>query len=89
MAILAEIVNRLFQLLSLLVVVQVMLSYFMSPYHKVRLFIDRLVVPMYRPIQRFVPPVQGLDFSPFILIILLQLLGGLLRGIILSAMPPL
>ena len=84
MVFVADLVYRIFQFLSLVVVVQVVLSYFMSPFHPVRSFIDRLVIPFLRPIQRFVPPVSGLDFSPFVLIILLQLVGSILRGIILS-----
>ncbi len=84
MALFAELVYRFFQLLSLAVVVQVVLSYFMSPYEPIRRYIDRFVEPMLRPIRRFVPLVNGLDFSPMVLIFVLQLAGMLLRGIILS-----
>ena len=84
MIFLAQLIYRIFQLLSLVVVIQVVLSYFMSPFDPIRRTIDRFVLPFLRPIQRFVPPIQGLDLSPVILIILLQIFGAILRGIILS-----
>jgi YggT family protein len=48
----------------------------------VREAIDRLVEPMLAPIRRFVPPLGMLDFTPFVFIILVQVLGSLLINII-------
>ena len=45
-------INIIVQLITLLVIIKVFLSYFMSPYHPVRLNIDRIVEPMLRPIRR-------------------------------------
>ena len=81
---LAEIVYRLFQLLVVIVVIDVILSYFLSPWNEVRLLLDRVVEPMLRPIRRFIPSMSGLDFSPLVLIILLQIIGSVLRSLILS-----
>lgn len=83
MVFLAQLVSRIFQLLTLLVIVKVVLSYFMSPYHPVREFVDRLVEPMLAPIRRILPPTGMIDFSPLVLIILLQVLGTFLTGILL------
>ena len=47
-AILYWIITLLVRLLSLVVIIQVILTYFMSPFHPVRQFIDRLVEPMLR-----------------------------------------
>lgn len=77
-SILISIVNIIEWILILLVFVSVVLSYFMDPYHPVRRGVDRIVEPMLSPIRRIVPLVGMLDFSPLILIILIQLLSGLL-----------
>ena len=71
----------LFRVLSWVVIAHVIFSYFMSPYHPVREAIDRIVEPMLTPIRQFMPNLGGLDFSPLVLIILLQLLGSLLASL--------
>ena len=71
-------INALAQLLVLLVIVSVILSYFMDPYHPVRRSIDSVVEPMLAPIRRVVPLIGMLDFSPLILIILIQILSNLI-----------
>ena len=76
--ILITIIGALQQILILLVILSVILSYFMDPYHPVRRGLDRIVEPMLAPIRRVVPLVGMLDFSPLVLIILIQILGGLL-----------
>lgn len=69
------VVEFFIRLLSLLVIVHVFLGYFMSPYHPVRTTINRIVEPMLMPIRRIVPLIGMMDFSPFILLILIQVLG--------------
>ena len=71
-------IRALSQLLVLLVIVSVILSYFMDPYHPVRRSIDGVVGPMLAPIRRVVPLIGMLDFSPLILIILIQVLSNLI-----------
>jgi len=71
------------QLLILLVIVQVIMSYVLAPYHPARMAVDRIVEPMLAPIRRVVPLVGMLDFSPLVLIILVQLLGALIKNIVL------
>ncbi len=70
------------QIITLLVIVQVILSYFMHPYHPVRQAVDRLVEPLLAPIRRIIPPVGMFDFSPLVLLILVQFLGSLLIQIL-------
>ena len=72
------------QILTLLVIAQVLLSYFMSPYHPVRQTIDSIVEPMMAPIRRFVPPMGMIDFSPLVLILLIQLAARLLIGVLVA-----
>jgi YggT family protein len=78
-------VNIIVQLITLLVIIKVFLSYFMSPYHPVRLNIDRVVEPMLRPLRQIIPPIGMLDISPIVLIVVLQILGRLIISILTSA----
>jgi YggT family protein len=68
------IIDAVINVLTLLVIAKVILSYFMSPYHPVRETIDRVVEPMMAPVRRIVPPMGMMDFTPFIFIILLRLI---------------
>lgn len=79
-----RIINILVTVITWLVVVKVILSYFMSPYHPIREAIDQVVEPMLAPIRRILPQTGMIDFSPLVLIILLQVLEVVLRNLILS-----
>lgn len=81
---LAQMIGIVEQIIILLVIVSVILSYFMSPYHPVRETLDRLVEPMLRPIRRVLPALGGFDFSPLVLIILVQLIGTVLQSMFIS-----
>ena len=82
MNILELFISALSQLLVLLVIISVILSYFMDPYHPVRRSIDSVVEPMLAPIRRVVPLIGMLDLSPLILIILIQVLSNILIRIL-------
>jgi YggT family protein len=43
--------------------------------------IDRVTAPLYRPIRRLLPDFGGIDFSPLVVLILIQVLQKLLTGI--------
>jgi len=77
-------INALSQLLVLLVIISVILSYFMDPYHPVRRGIDSVVEPMLSPIRRIVPLIGALDFSPLVLIILIQLLSSVIVRVLIA-----
>jgi len=81
--ILAQLVDWIAQILILLIFVSVILSFFMSPYHPVRQTIDRIIDPLLAPIRRVVPLVGMFDFSPLILMILLELVDRVLTSILL------
>lgn len=70
-------------LLTVLVIASAFLSYFMSPYHPVRSTVDRIVTPLLNPIRRILPPVQGIDFSPVVLVILIQIVETILVRILI------
>lgn len=75
---LAILIDRLAFFFVLLVILKIILSYFMDPYHPVRRTLDNLVEPLLAPIRRIVPLVGMFDFSPLILIILVQILSSVL-----------
>ena len=82
--ILALFIRSISQLLVLLVVVSVILSYFMDPYHPIRRAIDSVVEPLLAPIRRVVPLLGVLDLSPLILIILIQVVSNLIIRLLLT-----
>lgn len=43
--------------------------------------LDALTEPLYRPIRRILPDFGGLDFSPFVVLILISILRMLLGGL--------
>jgi YggT family protein len=77
-------INAISQLLVLLVIISVILSYFMDPYHPIRRSIDSVVEPMLAPIRRVVPLLGMIDLSPLVLIILLQLLSNILIRVLIA-----
>ena len=84
--ILVRIINILSQFIILLVIIKVILSYFMDPYHPVRRTLDNLVEPMLAPIRRVVPLIGMFDFSPLVLIILVQILSSVLISFLSTLM---
>lgn len=82
--ILITLIGALQQILILLVILSVILSYFLDPYHPLRRGLDRIVEPMLSPLRRVIPLVGMLDFSPLVLIILIQIIGSLLTRLLFS-----
>jgi YggT family protein len=69
-------------ILSIVLIADVVVSYFMSPYQPIRAFLDRIIQPLLRPIRRFLPTFGGLDFSPIVLLLLVQLVETVLINIL-------
>ncbi|AEK59255.1 MULTISPECIES: YggT family protein [Acidithiobacillus] len=55
-----------------------------DPYNPIVRFLDRVTAPILYPIQRVVPLFGGIDISPFIAMLLIELLKGLLVRAILN-----
>jgi YggT family protein len=79
---LANVVNVIVELYIMVILISVVLSYILPPYHRVREFFDRLVDPLLTPIRRAIPPIGMIDISPMILFLLVQLIGSMLAGIL-------
>jgi YggT family protein len=82
--IIVNVIHIISRIIIIAVITDVVLSYFMSPYHTVRMTLDRLVEPLLKPIRRLVPPIQRIDFSPFILIIVIQLIETIFVRLLLG-----
>ena len=63
--------------LTLVIVADVLVSFLLDPFHPVRRTLDSILRPMLTPIRRILPPTGMLDFSPFVLLILVQVVGAL------------
>ncbi len=81
---LIQLIDVAMRLFVLLLLVHIVLSYFMDPFHPVRRQVDRVVEPMLTPIRRVVPLVGVIDFSPLVLLISVQIIGMILTNILRS-----
>ena len=86
---LIEIAQYLLWIVTWVIIIQVVLSWLFvfnvlnTSSHGVRTLavaIDRITAPLYRPIRRLLPDFGGLDFSPLVVLILIQVLQKLLSG---------
>ena len=82
MSLVITIINTTISVLTLMIFVYSLLSLFLRPYHPIRQTLGQIIEPMLMPIRRVVPPIGGLDFSPLILMIILQVLESLLTAIL-------
>jgi YggT family protein len=71
----ANIINIISNLFILIIIADSVLSFFLNPYHPLRVAMDRIVNPFLAPIRRIVPLIGILDLSPLILIILVEILA--------------
>ena len=85
-----RIAHLLLSVLTWIIIIQVVLSWLFAfnvlnaSSQGVRSFalaIDRITAPVYRPIRRVLPDFGGIDFSPLVVLILIQVLQKLLTGI--------
>jgi YggT family protein len=84
MNVLIVIVNATVNVFSILILIYSLLSFILGPFHPIRQTLGQVVEPMLTPIRKVVPAVGGLDFSPLILMILIQVVGSVLISILRS-----
>jgi len=84
-----DIVLFLLRILSMVVIVQVICSWLVAfnvinlhqPFVRaVYTAMDRITEPLYRPIRKILPDFGGLDFSPIILLLPIQVVSMLVSG---------
>jgi YggT family protein len=78
----ANFINLLALLLTLLIIVYILSTWIFPPYNEFRRAIASIVEPMLAPIRRFIPPVGMFDFSALIFLILVQVLASILTGVL-------
>ena len=87
---LIEIAHYLLTIATWIIIGQVILSWLFafnvlntssSGVRTLAVAIDRITAPFYRPIRRILPDFGGIDFSPLVVLILIQVLQKLLTGI--------
>ncbi len=83
MGFLIDVIILLSRGLTLIIFVDIIVSYFLSPYHPVRKALDSIVQPMLAPIRRIMPPTGMFDFSPFVLLIVIQLVERILINLLI------
>jgi YggT family protein len=76
------VVDVLRQVIYLMVMLKVILSYFMDPFHPFRQSVDRLIDPLLNPIRKVIPTVGRFDFSPIILIILIEVIAMVIKSFV-------
>ena len=88
---LVDIADLLLTILTWVIIIQVVLSWLLAfnvlntSSNGVRTFavaIDRLTAPLSRPIRRMLPDFGGIDFSPLVILILIQVIKKLLAGLV-------
>jgi YggT family protein len=75
-------INTVSQIFVWIVVASALLSFFLPPEHPAREALGRIVDPFLNPIRRVVPLAGTLDFSPLILILVVQLIAGFLVSLL-------
>ena len=87
------IIDMILQILVWIIIVQVILSWLVAfnvintSSNFVRTVLDaldRLTAPLYRPIRKIMPDFGGIDFSPIVLILAIQIIRRLVGGLALE-----
>jgi|UniRef100_A0A7C4PIF5 YggT family protein len=76
------IIETIGRVLTLAIIIDAVLSFILSPYHPVREAFGRILNPLYAPIRRVLPSMGGFDFSPLVLILLIQVVVSLLVSLV-------
>ena len=88
---LIEIADLLMNILTWVIIIQVILSWLLAfnvlntssnGVRTIAVALDRITAPLYRPIRRLLPDFGGLDFSPLVILILIQVIEKLLDGVL-------
>lgn len=79
-----RLINFSASLLILLVIAEVVLSFFMDPYHPVRQALGKIIGPLLNPIRKAVPLIGMFDISPLILILLVSVVQSALVNLLFT-----
>ena len=88
-----DIIDMVLQLLVWIIIAQVIISWLVAFnvintqsnfVRTVLTTLDRLTDPLYRPIRKILPDFGGIDFSPIVLILAIQIIRRLVGGLALE-----
>jgi YggT family protein len=86
-----SLINVLFELLSILILVDVLGSWILASGTKlpdviytILALVHRITSPIMEPIRRVIPPLGGLDMSPIIALVGLQVIQRLLASVLIG-----
>jgi YggT family protein len=79
---LATIILYMTRALTLMILADIIVSYILDPFHPIRRFLDSIVQPLLAPIRRVLPPAGMFDFSPIVLLILVEMIGRVLADLV-------
>jgi YggT family protein len=83
MTYLVQFINLLYWVLTIAILARVLLSWVrIGPYHPIARLIVQITEPILGPIRRLLPSTAGLDFSPFVAIIALDIIRRLLMAVL-------
>jgi YggT family protein len=81
---LIQLIRFVSRLLVAIVILDAILSFVVDPFHPLRRALGRVVNPLLDPIRRVLPRVGMIDFSPLVLIILVQIIESLVTNLLLT-----
>ncbi|MCK5646596.1 MAG: YggT family protein [Anaerolineales bacterium] len=70
-------------LATLVLLADIIVKYFLDPFHPVRAALDSIVNPFLNPIRKILPSTGMADFSPIVLWLLIQVVERILVQILL------
>jgi len=81
------IVSALFQAIYWLIFARIILSFLVAfirldPHHPIIRFINEITEPIMAPFRRFIPPIGGMDFSPIVVFLVLNLLEKWIKDLL-------
>lgn len=81
---LAKAVNDIFELVKLLLIVRIALSWFpnLDWWKQPFKFLYEVTEPILRIFRNLIPPISGIDFSPIVAFLALQILQGVIVGLL-------
>jgi YggT family protein len=71
--------NFILIMFTLLILARVLMSWVqVDPYHPVAQFIIQATEPFLKPVREVLPPAGGFDFSPIVVLIIVQVVGNII-----------
>jgi YggT family protein len=75
----AQLIYTIYIALTLLILARVLMSWVqVDPYSPLARTIYNLTEPILAPVRNLLPPMSGLDFSPLVVLIGIQIIGNIL-----------